>query len=399
MWCHLLTLLLLLPALLIGVYQGLLALVGLCCRRSPRLPRPRTFRRFAIVIPAHDEEAALPRVLRACAELDYPAGRYDVFVVADNCTDRTAVVAREHGVRCLERVDPRRRGKGHALEWAIPRVLALGADAVVVLDADCTIDRHALRTFNQYLLAGQQVLQANDVTSNADAGVTGYVAAVANHLENEYFYAPKSRLGLSVFLRGTGMVFSRTVLRRHPWRAHSIVEDSAYSLTLLRGGVAIRFVESVCVRSESPMRQEHLQVQRSRWVGGNVRFALANALPLLWEGVRLRRPVLIDAGFSTVAALRSLVLAELAVTVLLAASGTVLAPGPLARVLFQTALGLAGLHVLYFVLGILSFGLSRRRLALLCLSPLGALRILTASLRGAFGAGSDTWMKTPRASS
>jgi cellulose synthase/poly-beta-1,6-N-acetylglucosamine synthase-like glycosyltransferase len=102
------------PALLFGLYYAFLCVAGL-------MMRPREYRTsadpchtFAIVIPAHNEETTLPDVLHSCAALDYPRSKIKIYVIADNCSDQTARIARQHGAMCLERHDPVRRGKGHA---------------------------------------------------------------------------------------------------------------------------------------------------------------------------------------------------------------------------------------------------------------------------------------------
>src|SRR6516164_5187066 len=143
-----LCLVLLVPAVLCCTYYLFLAAVALLARERPRPQGVNATHTFALLIPAHDEEAALPATLRACAALDYPRDRYKVYVIADNCTDRTAQVAAEAGAVVLERRDIERRGKGHALAWALERVLPERPDAVVVLDADCRPDAHALRAFD-----------------------------------------------------------------------------------------------------------------------------------------------------------------------------------------------------------------------------------------------------------
>ncbi|HJT78403.1 MAG TPA: glycosyltransferase family 2 protein, partial [Gemmataceae bacterium] len=185
----------LVPAAAVCLYYVLLALCGLVLRDSEDGVPAEAVHSFAVIVPAHDEETTLRASLESCAALDYPADKFRVFVVADNCTDRTAAVARAAGVTCLERHDATRRGKGFALEWAFAQVLPQGYDAVVVLDADCRLDRHALRAFDRRLSAGDRALQASYVASNPDASVTSYAVAVGNALENELFYAPKSRLG------------------------------------------------------------------------------------------------------------------------------------------------------------------------------------------------------------
>src|SRR5262245_26771648 len=111
-------------ALGVCAYYWILASVALATQ-APRVPSTGVVRhRFAILIPAHDEEANIAAVLASCLEQDYPLDHYRIFVVADNCTDRTAAMVTAHGATCLERHDVEQPGKGPALAWAIPQVLA-----------------------------------------------------------------------------------------------------------------------------------------------------------------------------------------------------------------------------------------------------------------------------------
>ena len=221
------------PAALVCLYYVFLALFALISRKENVSIQGNPAHTFAIIIPAHNEEQTISTALHSCAGLDYPKDKYKIFVIADNCSDKTAEIAREKGAVCLVRYNEEEKGKGFALEWGFKQILPEGHDALVVLDADCQLDGHALRAFDYYLKQGEKVLQANDVASNPDNNAMSYAVAVGNLIENRLFYAPKSRLGLAVFLRGTGMVFRREVLEQHPWQAHSIVEDAEYTLRLM----------------------------------------------------------------------------------------------------------------------------------------------------------------------
>jgi len=266
MVAHILCLILLLPALAACAYYLILAVVGLWARgRRADSFATGSDRSFVILIPAHNEEAILERVLRSCAELDYPRKRFQVVVIADNCSDGTAAIARAAGAVCLERADPEQPGKGHAIAHGLQHVLPQPWDAVVVVDADCTLERHALQAFTHRLNRGAKVLQARVAAANVDDSAISYAVAVGNVLENDLIYLPRSRLGAALTLRGTGMVFASEVLRTHPWQAFSVVEDREYSLRLLEAGIPVCWVQEVTVASIYPAGREQLQVQRSRW--------------------------------------------------------------------------------------------------------------------------------------
>jgi cellulose synthase/poly-beta-1,6-N-acetylglucosamine synthase-like glycosyltransferase len=383
-------------AFLICAYFGFLALYSLLVRGKMRVIEQNSVNTFAIIIPAHNEEDMISRVLESCAELDYPKDYYKVFVIADNCSDRTAEVAMTNGAACLKRYDKNHGGKGHALAWAFDRILPEGHDGVVVVDADCQLDTHALRVFDRHLAAGDKVLQANDASSNPDESTMSYAVAVGNLIENDLFYAPKSKIGLAVFLRGTGMVFHREVLLAFPWKALSIAEDVEYTLNLLRNEIRVRFVGDVKVKSKFPAYNYQLDIQRMRWASGALGFAKNHALKLIREGFVKRNWLLADAGWTFLVLSRPLVLLELFITVILAILCFQLRPGLLSNWLLVTALTLVFIQGLYFGAGILSLGINSRRIKLLLGTPILVLRLMVISLLGLIGINRDVWVRTPR---
>jgi 1,2-diacylglycerol 3-beta-glucosyltransferase len=383
------------PAALVCLYYMSLALFALLSRKENASVEGNPAYTFAIVIPAHNEEQNISTTLRSCAVLDYPKDKYRIFVIADNCSDRTAEIAKKNGATCLERHDEEKKGKGFALEWGFKQILVERHDALVVLDADCQLDNHALRIFDHYLKNGEKVLQTNDAASNPDSNAMSYAVAVGNLVENRLFYAPKSRLGLAVLLRGTGMVFRREVLEQHPWEAHSVVEDAEYTLRLIKSGIKIRFINEVNVFSEFPDQKGQLQVQRMRWAR-NLGFSKTQALKLIWEGIIQGRGLLTDAGWTLLVLSRPLVLLELFIAVILGLFCVWLLPGALSKGLFAAGLILLFVQFFYFGLGVALLGVNGRRIVLLLSSPATIGRLVVISLLGVFGVRGNTWARTPR---
>ena len=240
----------------------------------PRLPQTHT---FAVLIPAHNEEATLPAALRSLAAQDYTTSCVRVYVVADNCTDGTAAAAA--GVTCLVRTDPQNPGKGRAVAFGLEHVLADRPDVVLILDADCELNPGALRALNATLNAGAVAVQAAVRSRNADAGPAGYVAAVGAAVDAAAA-AGRDRLGLSVPLRGTGMCFRREVLERVPWDAFGPVEDAEYAKRLAAAGVRVRFCGEAVVSCDAPAAVDALCRQRRRWRAA-ARFVASKPLVLL----------------------------------------------------------------------------------------------------------------------
>jgi cellulose synthase/poly-beta-1,6-N-acetylglucosamine synthase-like glycosyltransferase len=217
---------------------------------------------LTVLIPAHDEEGALPRTLASLSASHFPASRLRTLVIADNCTDGTARVARRVGADCVQRTDPANRGKGHAVAFGLAQALAEPTDAVLILDADCTIDAGLVRRMCDELTHAEAVQAA--VVSRTGGGPGGYVAAVGTAIDNAAA-AGADRLGLRVPLRGTGMLFRRSLLERHPWAVSGLTEDAEYEAVLRRAGVRVRFVADRGVYCDPPEGLDGLLTQRRRW--------------------------------------------------------------------------------------------------------------------------------------
>jgi len=254
----------------------LLLLTGLAWV-TPARPAPRTQsarHRFIFLIPAHNEEQLLPKLLTNLRQLDYPQACYAVHVVADNCTDRTAELARHLGANVHERFDQVQIGKGYALQWLLARVQHSGArfDAAVVIDADSVVSTNFLQVMDQQLQQGAVVLQSYDGVLNPGrswaVGLRAMAMAVLNYLR------PLGRMSLggSAGLKGNGMVFHRTILERFAWSA-AVTEDIEYHMTLLLNGVRVQFAPTAVVWAEMPETLANSHTQNVRWEQGRLEMA------------------------------------------------------------------------------------------------------------------------------
>jgi 1,2-diacylglycerol 3-beta-glucosyltransferase len=382
-------------ALVLAYCWGLALVAFLPAKRRHPAHHSATHR-FAIVVPAHNEETTIRGALESLARLDYPTDLRTVFVIADNCTDGTAEVARAAGAVCLERHDTDRRGKGHALGWAFEQILTMDLDALVVLDADCWMEQNALRAFDEALRTGERVLQCSYAVGNPDDGAMSYASAVGNVIENDLFYAPKSVLGLAVFLRGTGMVFHREILERFPWTAQSITEDVQYALNLIQNGEPIKFLADVRVFSPFPVTSSQLMIQRRRWAAGTAEVGKADAFKLLATGPMQRSILLLDAGWTLLVLSRPMIIVSMILALGLALLNWWTVPEGGARALLTVATGEIVALGLYFQLGIVRLGVNRRRLSCLIRTPLVVGQLIWASVQGILQQDRKTWLRTPR---
>lgn len=254
---------------------------------------------FAILVPAHNEELLLGNLLESLSTLAYPKDRYTVYVVADNCTDTTAELARTtDGVRVYERFDAAKRGKGYALGWLLRKLEEdqLIHDAYAVIDADSVVEPTFLQWMAKELAQGAQALQAHYTVLNTSESPSTALRWIALTLKGYVWPLSRSSLGGSSTLTGNGMCFTHALLERCPWQAYGLSEDYQYYLTLVQHGERVRFVPEAVVRSLMPTTFAAMRTQDIRWEsGGDGLTTWQIAVGLLKAGLRLRKFVCFEA--------------------------------------------------------------------------------------------------------
>jgi 1,2-diacylglycerol 3-beta-glucosyltransferase len=243
--------------------------------RQARTSRPPATR-FAVLIPAHDEDQVLGATLRAVAALDYPADLYRVHVVADHCTDRTVEIAHEAGAAVHEHTGGA-RGKGPALGWVTQRVLDTGngdppPDAFVIVDADTIVDRGFLLELDWTMARGHPAVQGQyrvrEPEDSPAAGLRAAALACRHHLR------PLGRtvLGGSSGLYGNGMAFATAIQRERVWSDH-LTEDIEFQMELLLDDVLVAYAPRAVVEAQMPATLAWATTQNERWERGRLELA------------------------------------------------------------------------------------------------------------------------------
>jgi 1,2-diacylglycerol 3-beta-glucosyltransferase len=270
--------LLLLPSL-----SDVMSLLGHRHDRSPT--RARVPARILHLVPAHNEELLLGECLRSLAAQRHPASARPVVVIADNCTDRTAEVARAAGVQCLERHDATRRGKPHAIAWALEHVDLAHVDAIAIVDADTVVDPgFAAALAAAGPLEAKVVQPYNDVANRSDNALTR-MAAVLSAAIHRFAFGLKTRAGRTVPL-SAGMCMGRDILRRYGWGAFSICEDWEMYARLTAERVPIESVIAARIFAQEARSLKQGASQRRRWMAGKATVLLRYAWPLLRSPIR-----------------------------------------------------------------------------------------------------------------
>ncbi|UUY03527.1 glycosyltransferase [Svornostia abyssi] len=327
-----------------------LYLVGLLAAGWPAVRRPRGRADGApvlpvvVLVPAHDEASVIEAAVASMRASVYPEALLRIIVVADNCRDETAALARAAGAGVWERTDTAARGKGHALAWALDRLAPDLHDRAVVLfvDADCTVSPNLVAECEAAIRAGEQVVQCDYVVANPDAAPAAALRFAAFRLVNTVRPAGKDALGLSAGLLGTGMAFRGDVLRELGWHAASITEDLEQHLRIVESGRRVAFLASAAVSSPMPETHAEADSQQLRWEGGRARLAGGPALGLLAQGVRRGDRVLAHAAFELLLPPQSALGAG---NLVLAAAATVAGRRSLRRMAFVGLAGQAGFVV------------------------------------------------------
>jgi len=257
-----------------GFFLFYLAMLSALALVAPKRSTMRSTRywKMAVIVPAHNEESGIERTVRSVLAVDFPRESFDVIVIADNCTDHTAEIARRSGAIVFERKNPNLRAKGYALSWGFSRLLLEPAkyEAIVVVDADSVVSSNFLSVMNLYLERGAKAVQCSDMVEPAASSWSSEVTRIGFTLYNYTRPLGRRVIGCSAGLRGNGMCFAASTLRSIPWEAYSLAEDLEYGLELLLHGVAVAFAPEATVYSPMPQSAGFAEGQRARWEVGRL---------------------------------------------------------------------------------------------------------------------------------
>ena len=241
----------------------------------------------AILVPAHNESTGVLPTLLDIQRQMLPGDR--LLVIADNCTDDTADVARAAGAEVIERHDATKLGKGYALDYGLRHLSFDPPEIVIVIDADCrvqfgTIDQLALTS----VTIGRPAQALNVVISPTKSFVNHQVAEFAGRVKRWLRPLGLSALKLPCQLTGTGMAFPFDVIRSADLTSGSIAEDLRLGLELSLAGSSPIFCPSACVTSEFPSSIKGTKTQRKRWEQGHIDMIAKDAPRLICLAIARR---------------------------------------------------------------------------------------------------------------
>jgi cellulose synthase/poly-beta-1,6-N-acetylglucosamine synthase-like glycosyltransferase len=249
-------------------------------------------------VPAHNEEAGITRTISSLQAIDWPADRLRIVVVADNCSDTTAAVARKAGAHVLERQDAKLRGKGYALAHAFACSLQDGfASAVVVVDADAEVSSNLLEAFASRIEHGAKAIQAHYGILNPWSSWRTQLITIAKGAFHVVRSRARERLGLSCGIRGNGWCVTHALLREAPYRYYSLTEDVEYGIALGLAGHRVVFAGEANANADMASNETTARSQRERWEKGRFQLVRASTSRLLIAAWQHRSLICLDLAF------------------------------------------------------------------------------------------------------
>jgi len=237
---------------------------------------------YNILIPAHNEATVIRNTLQNL--LPQVVNSQQIVVVADNCTDETGAIARQLGVTVLDRENAEQRGKGYALDYGLNYLSNNAPDIVVLVDADCLVDPHAIHDLVTMASEKNKPIQALYLMETpAKPGTKDLISALAFLVKNQVRPTGLNNLGLPCLLTGTGMAFPWQILKDAPLASGNIVEDMQLGLDLSLAGSSPLFCPTARVTGILPQQSANATSQRTRWEHGHLQ-TLLTQVPRLLKG-------------------------------------------------------------------------------------------------------------------
>ncbi|WP_097025585.1 glycosyltransferase family 2 protein [Clostridium peptidivorans] len=284
----------------ISMYYLCISFFGIWRKKDNTKVNPQ--KSFALIVAAHNEEIVIGNIVDSLHGLDYPRELYDIFVIADNCTDQTAAKASSRGAIVYERFNKEKRGKGYALEWMFNNIFKMDKkyDAVAIFDADNLVHKDFLNEINKKMCRGFKVVQGYlDSKNPTDTWITGSYS-ISFWTSNRMFQLSRSNLGLSNQLGGTGFCIETDILRELGWGATCLTEDLEFTCKLVLNGHKVGWAHDAKIYDEKPLTLVQSWFQRRRWMQGFADVAGRYFFKLLKKSIKELNFIALDCALYSI---------------------------------------------------------------------------------------------------
>lgn len=259
-------------------YQALYLFVPFFKKKTPPACTPE--RNYAILIAARNEEAVLGHLLESIQQQTYPADKRHVYVIADNCTDRTAQIAQAHGATVYIRENREQVGKGYALSYLLEQIRDTpeypSLDGFVIFDADNVLEPDYLEKLDRVAAMGYPVFSGYRNSKNFGSSWISAGHAMWYLHDSVHLNQSRMLLGVGCMVTGTGYGFTKELLERlGGWPFHTLTEDIEFGTWCAVNGVKIGYAQDAVLYDEQPITFKTSWKQRTRWAQGGIQTSLA----------------------------------------------------------------------------------------------------------------------------
>ena len=250
------------------MYYLVLSFFGLCKKSKQKNNLPK--KSFALIVAAHNEEMVIGKIIESLKHIDYPKNLYDIYVIADNCTDNTGKIAKKCGANVYERFNSLKKGKGYALEWMFDIIFKMDKnyDAIAIFDADNLVSKNFLKEMNDKMLEGFKVVQGYIDSKNPHDSWITESYSISFWSASRMFQLARSNLKLSNQIGGTGFVVDCSILKKLGWGATCLTEDLEFTCKLVLNNERVGWAHGAVVYDEKPLTLKQSWNQRKRWMQG-----------------------------------------------------------------------------------------------------------------------------------
>lgn len=296
---------------LMTMYFFVLSIFGLHKKNEADSNTIEPEKTFALIVAAHNEEMVISHIIDSLKKLDYPDALYDIFIIADNCTDNTADISKKLGVNVFERNVPSKRGKGYALEWMFDKIFKMEKkyDAIAIFDADNLVSANFLKEMNAKLLDGYKVVQGYIDSKNPEDSWITQSYSISFWTANRLFQLARWNLGLSNQIGGTGFCMETDILKELGWGATCLTEDLEFTCKLVLNGHKVGWSHNAVVYDEKPLTLKQSWSQRKRWMQGFADVSSRFFAKLMKKAIKDRDFVAFDCALYSIQPFFTLLLA------------------------------------------------------------------------------------------
>jgi cellulose synthase/poly-beta-1,6-N-acetylglucosamine synthase-like glycosyltransferase len=341
--------------MLLYAHQVVYIIISLI-KKPPKFADSDKTNSYAVLIAARNEENVIGQLCSCINNQDYPSHLVDIYVVADNCTDKTADVAREYGANVIERFNTEKIGKGYGLEMLFDHINdTVGYDAYdgyFIVDADNILEPNYITEMDKCFSAGNRMVIGYRNSKNYGDNWISAGYALWFYRSCRQLNGVRQTLGLSSEINGTGFLIHKDIIKRQgTWIHHLLIEDIEFTVDNLLQGESVAYCHDAILYDEQPTKFMTSWWQRTRWGKGYLQV-------LRYYGARLIKAFFSGKGFSNYDMLAAVSPAYLVTAVALVSNivgiviMAILEPTSLIPYLISMAVSALAIYVLFFAVGL-----------------------------------------------